>query len=255
VEAAPEQITALRQSPGPAVGEPTPPAFLKHLDEQTLAGLGAVFHAIHDHGLRDNDFADWAILGAPRFLGRQALAVALQRYRLEGAWGISPHLIPHRSLHSVSGTVSQVLKIQGPNFGVSGGAHAADEALLVAATLLVGDQVPGVWLVLTGYDPEPIPERSGEAPANDNGRPATIPVCRALALALVAARPGSTALKLHITSGPANETMNGLASGTLPAFRFEALLHALHEPSPAGAWHLHCGGQVELKRTGAGAEN
>jgi hypothetical protein len=148
-----------------------------------------------------------------------------------------------------------VLKINGPNFGVSGGRHAADEALLVAATLLAGDRVPGVWLVLTGYDPEPIPEKSGEGPAKSNGRPAPVPVCRALALALVAARPGPARLQLHASPGPVATAGTVETAGTPPWFRFEALLAALHAPVPVGAWRLHCGGSVELKRPRAGAEN
>jgi hypothetical protein len=245
-QATPEMLPAVRLKPGPLTGEPFPPSFLKHADEQTVVGLAAVLRAIHAHGLDASCFTDWGILGAPRFLGRNALAVALQRYQLEGAWGISPHLIPHRSLHSVSGSVSQALAIHGPNFGVSGGLHAADEALLVAATLLAGDRVPGVWVVLTGYDPEPIPEQPDGA---GGSRPATPSVCRALALALVMARPGSRQLKLHI--GPAADE----AEGEAQPFFFESLLEALGTSAPAGSWRLHCGGWVELKRSGAGAEN
>jgi len=132
----PEKMPALRQQPGPPHGEPLSPSLLKHLDEQSVVALGAVLHAIKDHGLADTRFTDWGILAAPRFLGRTNMAVALHRFHLEGAWGISPHLIPHHSLHSISGTVSQALKVHGPNFGVGGGPHAADEGFLTAAALL-----------------------------------------------------------------------------------------------------------------------
>jgi hypothetical protein len=249
-----DMIPALRVKPGPDVGASYPVSLLKHADEQTVVGFGAVLHAIRDHGLIGTVFTDWGVLAAPRFLGRSALAVALQRYRLEGAWGISPHLIPHRSLHSISGTVSHALTIHGPNFGVSGGLNAADEGLLVAATLLAGNDLPGVWLVLTGYNPEPIPE-GPEGPAPAAAPTAAVPVCRALALALVAARPGSQQFKLHISPGSMVSGAEDEVDAAAPLFYFESLLDELEKPAPGGGWRLHCGGGVELKRSGADAEN
>ena len=106
-----DQFPTLRQKPGTVPGVALPAAFLKHSDEQTVAGLAAVFQAVNRSGLDAAHFADWGVLAAPRFLGRASMIQSLQRYFLEGAWGISPHLIPHHSLHSVSGTVSQALKI------------------------------------------------------------------------------------------------------------------------------------------------
>src|SRR5262249_310020 len=116
-----EMLPALRQRPGPGIGESLPATFLRHADEQTVAGLPAVLHAIQNSRMSVADFRDWGIVAAPCFIGRATLAVALQRLATEGAWGISPHLIPHRSQHAVSGTISQVLKIFGPNFGAGGG--------------------------------------------------------------------------------------------------------------------------------------
>jgi hypothetical protein len=253
----PDMLPGLRQKPGPPFGEPLSISLLKHADEQTIAALAAVYQAIHNHGLHDACFADWGILAAPRFLGRCSLAVALHRFKMEGAWGISPHLIPHHSLHSVSGTVSQALRIHGPNFGVSGGPSAADEALLCATSLLAGDRIPGVWLVMTGFDPEPIPEEPGTPAANGNGQAKTVSAIGAVALALTVARPVSPKLKLTVAAGPVPEEEDGAEGlvATQPLFRLEALLATLSEPKPAGAWRLHCGGRLELKRNGAGAEN
>src|SRR5262249_39770127 len=121
VQATPASLAALRQQPGPVPGEPLPASFLKHADEQTVLGLSAVLRAIQDHGLGGTSFTGWGVLGAPRFQGRATMTVAVQRFAAEGAWGISPHLIPHRSLHALSGTISQALRIHGPNFGVGGG--------------------------------------------------------------------------------------------------------------------------------------
>ncbi|MGH6681122.1 MAG: hypothetical protein ACREDL_19840, partial [Bradyrhizobium sp.] len=106
-----ESLPQWRRNPGSTCGEPLPASFLKHADEQTVAGLGAVYRAIQKAGLQTTNFRDWGVVAAPRFLGRPAMAAALQRFAAEGAWGVSPHLIPHRSLHSISGTVSQALKI------------------------------------------------------------------------------------------------------------------------------------------------
>src|ERR1700751_1917728 len=106
-----DMLPSLRQRPGPGLGGSLPATFLRHADEQTVAALAAVLHAIQECGMSVADFKEWGVVAAPHFLGRAMLAAALQRLAAEGAWGISPHLIPHRSQHAVSGTISQVLKI------------------------------------------------------------------------------------------------------------------------------------------------
>jgi hypothetical protein len=179
-----------------------PASFLKHADEQTIAGLAAVYHAIHDHDLApDGDprrFQSWGALAAPRFLGRPTLVTALHRFTAEGAWGVSPHLIPHRSLHAISGTVSQALKIHGPNFGVGGGPSAAGEVLLAAAAMLECQGLPGVWVVLTGYDPEAAPDETGRLTAGTS--------CVGVALALTPSRPAWTGIRLRISTTAARST-------------------------------------------------
>ena len=96
----------------------------------------------------------------------------------EGVWGTSPHLIPHFALHSASGTISLALGLHGPNLGVGGGLHAEAEGFLAALTWLAAGVVPGVWLVLSGWSPELVPDPRGSAPPAGE--------CRALALALTA---------------------------------------------------------------------
>ena len=147
-------LAELRRNPGPVHGDAVPVSLLKHSDEQTVAGLCAVYRAIAQAGWNAISFRDWGVVAAPRFLGRPAMEAALKRFAAEGAWGVSPHLIPHRSLHSVSGTISQALKIHGPNFGVGGGPEGTAEALLAATALLQGKQLAGVWVVLTCLRPE-----------------------------------------------------------------------------------------------------
>jgi hypothetical protein len=166
--------------------------FLKHADEQTVASLTAVHQAIADHGLT-GPFQDWGVIAAPRFLGRAAMAATLQRFAREGAWGISPHLIPHRSLHSIAGAISLALQVHGPNFGVGGGPDSAAQALIVAGTLLAKDNLPGLWVVLTAYHPEHV----AEDPDRSSPDLAGPPVCYTVALAL---RRLETFCDGHVTS-------------------------------------------------------
>ncbi len=155
-----------------------PLGLLRHADEQTVAGAVAVYQAIQSAGWEGRSFSRWGVIAAPCYLGRMALPQALERFRQEGAWGISPHLIPHRSLHSLSGTLSQALQIHGPNFGVGGGPTAVGEAFLLAASLLA-DDLPGLWVILTGYSP------AGRLVDQDNCVHGSYSGnCRAVALAL-----------------------------------------------------------------------
>jgi hypothetical protein len=246
VQVAVEEVPALRQRPGPGVGQSLPANFLKHADEQTVVGLAAVLHAIHDFQLTETRFTDWGVVAAPCFLGRATLVVALQRYAAEGAWGLSPHFIPHRSQHAISGTVSQALKIHGPNFGAGGGPTGAIEALLAGAVLLEGERLPGVWVVLTGWRPEFIPDRSGQ--------PLSATSCQAVALALGAVRPGWQGPRLRIVPGALaepNGSANGRGAPTPP--NVEALLKTLGDPSTPPTtvvWRLAGGGWLEFRKSG-----
>jgi hypothetical protein len=188
-----ESLPELRRNPGSVHGEVPPIALLKHSDEQTVIGLCAVYQAIAQGGLQTTCFREWGVVAAPRFLGRPTMAAALQRFAVEGAWGVSPHLIPHRSLHSLSGTISQALKIHGPNFGVGGGPGGTVEALLAATALLVGKRLPGVWIVLTCLSPELPPDEAGRLPPGAQAI--------GLALALTPLGTGGSRFCLHIVDG------------------------------------------------------
>src|SRR5262249_8842376 len=187
VRATADQLAALRPTLG--LTEPFPAALLKHADEQTIAGLAAVCRAARDEGLDAAAFHAWGVLAAPRYFGRDAMVAALERFAAEGAWGVSLQHIPHRSLHSASGTISLALQTHGPNFGVGGGPEAAGEGLLAAAALLSLGRVPALWLVLTGWDREPVTA------------PDPPPVCQGVALALVAAGRGAGGRRLHVLPG------------------------------------------------------
>ena len=94
--------------------------------------------------------------------------------------GPSPHLIPHLCpAFGIRNDQVLALGSHGPNLGVGGGLNAASEGFLTALTWLSTGVVPGVWLVLTGWSPELVPDRSGNAPHSGE--------CLGLAVALVGA--------------------------------------------------------------------
>jgi hypothetical protein len=189
------------------------------------------------------------VLAAPRFLGRPTMAAALTRFRAEGAWGVSPHLIPHRCLHSLSGTVSQALQVHGPNFGVGGGPGGEAEALRAALALLTGQRLPGVWVVLTRLDPELPPDGSGLPPPGSS--------CAALALALAPARPGWAGVRVRLLAGGGAGPNDGNASPgagpdsrpELDLFHLQTLLERARRAGPGSPPLVHAldaGGRLEL---------
>jgi len=179
VRARPAVIAALRQlpcAPGVLPGR-FRPNLLKHSDEQTVASLGAVLDAVHRFGLAGRDFTAWGVVAVPRWMGRPKAAAALNKFHREGLTGASPMVVPHLSLHSVSGAVSQALRIHGPNFGTGSGPAPLGEGLLAALSLVAEGKLPGLWLTLSQWDPEPAPDTQGQV--------ASECICHAVALALV----------------------------------------------------------------------
>jgi hypothetical protein len=225
VEALPE----LRRCPGPVPPGAIPASFLKHSDEQTVFGLTAIFRAVKDSGLNPDSFRDWGVLAAPRFFGRISVGFHVTRFAAEGAWGVSPHVIPHRSLHALSGSVSQALKIHGPNFGVGGGPGSPVEVLLNAVALLHGQQLPGLWVVMTQMSPE--------VPPQLNAQPVPGTFGLALALALVPWSAGSSLPHISLSVQPGRDEVVTL----------ERLL-PLFEPAPGKSNRLALdqGGWLEV---------
>jgi hypothetical protein len=185
---APADVPALRRKPGPMPDgwSRVPPSLLRNSDEQTIAGTAAVFAAMDVMRWHPDRFGTWGVVAASRYLGRASLAAALRSFIAEGVWGTSPHLIPHFALHSPSGTISLALGSHGPNLGVGGGLYATADGFLTALTWLAAGVVPGVWMVISGWTPELVPDPAGKA--------ATSGECLALALALV--QPDSEAARL-----------------------------------------------------------
>lgn len=207
---------------------------LKHFDEQTLAVLAALPLAATHAGLpleqNCTHYHDWGVLAAPRFLGRAMFRPSIARFHVEGAWGVSPHVIPYRSLHSISGTVSQFLQSHGPNFGVGGGPGSEAELLLAGVTLLHSANLPGVWLLWSRIEPE--------LPTTDAGTPHPDASCEAIALAIVPAKQPARA-RLEITFDPSAQ-----ADEPLTFDRLAELLEALPRP---GTVALGQGGRLTLR--------
>ena len=240
VRAVPGEIAQWRKTPNPQFAPPsTPltPSQLKNAEEQSIAALWAVSEAIGGLEPGAVDFRSWGAVAAPCYCGRFANAVSLERYRAEGAWGISPHMIPQHSLHAVSGTISQTLKMHGPNFGVGNGTDSASDGWIAAATLLSENIVPGLWLILTGHTGEYLPA--------GNGQPEQHPPVEAVALALV---PGSTATSgLQVRIG-AEEAPSAFLDA-MPEFALGSLIDELRrtDTPPAAMWRLPGVGWVEVE--------
>ena len=152
------RLDSFRKSPERGKGTPLTAGFLKHADAQTVIGMAALDQALRESGLPADsalrNMGRWGMIGAPRFLGRAGLTPVIANFHLEGAWGVSPHHVPHRSLHSFSGTVSQAFGMRGPNFGAGGGPGCETEGLLAAASTLASSDLPGLWVVVTRVEPE-----------------------------------------------------------------------------------------------------
>jgi hypothetical protein len=231
-------IASLRRSLGGSRGPALSASMLRHADDQTILALSLVLRAIDQAGWQGRSFANWGIVAAPNFFGRAALADVLTRYAREGPWGVSPQVIPNQSLHAVSGSISQVLKMYGPNFGVGGGSEAVLDAFMVAATFLSDDRLPGLWLTLTGHEEEYIPsERDGDA----------APICAGVALALQHDDGDGEAPQLRVSPASLGEDW--------PHFRLPELIAELSDPEPVlRRWRLGEVGWIELETsTGRGA--
>ncbi len=144
-----------------------------------MLGLAAVLRAMVAASLPPATFANWGVIAAPRFLGRLTFAGALAKFQKRGPSSVSPLLIPNYSLHSMSGTISLALQSHGINFGTGGGIGHLGEALLAGLATLQERLWPGLWIVATTWDPEPVPDGTGGSSSTSVGY--------ALALGLVPA--------------------------------------------------------------------
>jgi len=187
------ELPALRDRPGGSGGRQVPPRFLRHSDEQTVVGLAAVLRAMDDSALHGECYDDWGVVAAPVFPGRLGGAATFTKFREGGPAVISPHIIPQNSLHSVAGAISVGLGMHGPNFGIGGGREALGEGLTVALSLVGDANLPGLWLVLTQWTPEPVPDGRGST--------LTETACLGVALALRAGAGRGAAMRITLPGG------------------------------------------------------
>ncbi len=148
------ELAALRQEPGTRFPPQVTPHFLKNSDDQTITSLAAVHETIRSMDRSPQDFREWGVVSASRFVGRGAFAATLHKYGNDGPWGVSVQVVPHNLLHSVSSTISLSLPCQGPCLGAGGGPQGEVDALLAAANLLADPSRPGVWVTWSYWDPE-----------------------------------------------------------------------------------------------------
>jgi hypothetical protein len=153
--------TWLDGNTGPSINK-----VLRNADEQTIAGFRALVTAMNKVPDLLASRHDWAVIGCPKFLGRMIICGTISRYFQEHRFSISPHIIPNYTLHAQSGAISIGLTMHGANFGVGGGPGNVPEGLLTGLSVVGEGSHPGVWLVLSEFDPEPIPDDCGK-PTND----------------------------------------------------------------------------------------
>jgi hypothetical protein len=114
----------------------------------------------------------------------------MDRFGIEGPWGVSVHATPHRSLHSVASTISLGLQNHGPSFGSGGAPGQESSALLSAVGLLQSGPWHGVWVVCSGWWPE--------LEFDVKGQPTSASTCVAAVLGLVSQATVTTLGHLRI---------------------------------------------------------
>lgn len=217
----------------------TPGHFLKHADEQTVLAVAAIDQAISSANLDVQQFKNWSIIAAPRFIGRIAGVSTLERFGRGGGPAISPHVIPQHSLHSISGALSILLSSRQPNFGIGGTADSLAEGLLAALTFPASGRT-GTLLVATAWEPEP--------QLDDQANCTNAPVCHAVALALQTASQAGSCGELHLQVG---EGLDSHHTIRLPenAAGLSTALTSLIPGGPAGtfSWRLPWGATLRLE--------
>lgn len=238
-----DEFASLRRSLPTWAVAGTPLHFFKHADQQTMLAVHAVDNAIQRHGFDPRTHEAFGVIAAPRFLGRTAAAAVVRRYVKDGAQGVTPHIISQHSLHSVSGAISVLLGCKGPNLGVGGGPRALDDALLTQLTLFSTADFPGVWLVGTAWDPEPIVDREGNC-LNE-------PECFAFALAVqsTAASDQPVHGTLRLRSSPQAPDTVTAPEHTAADFVRQMQAADLRQTALQMSWPLAWGPQLEIELT------
>lgn len=144
------EIANLRSEINPCLPNPLSPSILKYLDDQTVIALQCAHQATKEI----KNFANWGVIVSPKHPGRKRISGAFEKFKLESAWGISPHLVPYDSLHSPSGIISLAYQMNGINLGAGGFAGMEGHTLLAGFTALESNFAEGLVLIWTGYREE-----------------------------------------------------------------------------------------------------
>jgi hypothetical protein len=228
------EIDALRDGPGPAGAPALPSRFLRHADEQTVLGMHALLAALAAAPEPRPMVEHCGIVSATCQAGRIAAARTLIQFHDQGVVGVSPHVVPQCSLHSLAGAVSVALGMHGPHLGVGGGPDALAEGLVAALSLLTlgaGESLPGVWLVATEWEEEPALDARGAA-TND-------PLCRALAVLLMASGEGDLEIDLR-GPGAARPRPREAAGRTGRLTEFARAVTMCRQGTALESWALDC---------------
>lgn len=220
------QVPHLREPILAAFSERLSNALLKQADDQSLLALAAFGDLLGRQPTYRAGPVAWGLVAAPRTPGRKRVADALPKFKEAGAWSVSPHIIPHSTLHSLSGLLSQALGLYGPNIGTGGLPGSEGEALTIAAAWLAAEDLPGVWVVLTGWERETMVDAAA--------------TCQAVVLGLAPARAAHGAFPRLIISPDDNLVAR------LPRFNLEGLRAALESSGP-GSWRLGEVGALHLR--------
>ncbi len=227
------ELAAMRKQPPACFSPKLAPLFLKHSDEQTLAALTALYRAKADFGIDAEDFAAWGVVSISRYLGRGAFASMRDRFAVDGAWGVSVQLIPHRTAHSVAGTISLGLGMHGPCIGVNGGMDGENSGLLALPSLMQSGQCHGVWLISSNWLPELTVDQKGQSISES--------VCMAAALALAHAdHPNPLG---HIRFTPFRRGERELPGNHVSKMPAASLLEYIFAEDDHAAWQ-RCPGNV-----------
>jgi hypothetical protein len=178
-------------------------------------------------------------------VGRSALATAIDRFRAESAWGVSPHLIPHATLHSPAGSLSVCLKLRGPNLGIGGGPGFVHEGFLTALTWLGAGIVSGVFLVLSEWSPELAPGSSDQVSLEHQPR------CAAVAVALTRSsteRRGYAMIDLSSITSPSRDESHAVIRLGMRLDQLRASTRDANEPPGSRSGHRRHGAERELPR-------
>lgn len=128
---------------------------MRHMEDQTAVALEAV--RLARLMAPDLVFDDWTVLACPLLPGRTTFRDNLKRYAEDGAWAISPQVIPQCSLHSLPGQVSIILGAHGPNLGIGGWPGTEDQVWSTAWAIDLAVEPKGLWLIWTGLENDLLP--------------------------------------------------------------------------------------------------